>query len=170
MIYVTYLEDLPLRAPVVLGSHTFTAEEVKRFARKYDPQPFHMSEEGAARSHFGRLCASGWHSAAAWMQALVAHRSESAAERTARGEPVAQLGVSPGFRDLHWYKPVYVEDTITFRSEVIGTRVSKSRPTWGIADYYCTGTNQNGDVAISFISTCFIERRPANRGCSEPLP
>ncbi|MEL6966811.1 MAG: hypothetical protein AAGM04_05460, partial [Pseudomonadota bacterium] len=44
-----------------LGSHTFEHDEIIRFATKFDPQAFHLSEEGAAASHFGRLCASGWH-------------------------------------------------------------------------------------------------------------
>lgn len=161
MILVSYLEDIPLRVPIVLGAHTFAPEEIKRFARTFDSQPFHMDEAAAAQSHFGRLCASGWHSAATWMRMMVLHRQKTVAERRARGEPVAQMGVSPGFRDLNWLKPVYAGDTITYALEAIETRPSNSRPGWGIVGYYCTGTNQHGELAISFISSCFIERRPA---------
>ena len=52
---------------VDLGSYTFEPEAIKAFARKYDPQPFHVDEEAARKSVFGGLCASGWHTAAAWM-------------------------------------------------------------------------------------------------------
>src|SRR5579871_4910139 len=61
---LTYFEDLRVGTRTEVGSHTFTAEEIKAFAREFDPQPFHLDEEAAARSHFGALCASGWHTAA----------------------------------------------------------------------------------------------------------
>ncbi len=59
-----FFEDIEIGVTEQLGSYTFTAEEIKRFAAKYDPQPFHMDEKAAAESHFGALCASGWHTAA----------------------------------------------------------------------------------------------------------
>ena len=58
-----YFEDLEVGAETEFGSYAVTREEVLEFARKYDPQPFHLSDEGAANTHFGRLCASGWHTA-----------------------------------------------------------------------------------------------------------
>lgn len=160
MIFPHYLEDLPLRQPVTLGAHTFMPEDVKRFARTFDAQPFHMDEEAARQSHFGALCASGWHSASGWMRAAVLYRRKMVAACAARGETVAAVGVSPGFRDLHWHKPVYAGDTLTYAAEVTGTRVSKSRPGWGIAECYCTGTNQRGELAIAFTSAVFVQRRP----------
>jgi acyl dehydratase len=143
------------------GRHTFTAEEIKSFAARFDPQPFHLDEAAAARTHFGKLCASGWHTAAMCMRRLVDHRREEDGDRRARGEPVAKVGASPGFRDLKWLKPVFAGDTITYASEVLALRPSRSKPEWGLMTSRQTGTNQHGDVVLSFESAAFIERRPA---------
>ncbi|HEX2216411.1 MAG TPA: MaoC/PaaZ C-terminal domain-containing protein, partial [Xanthobacteraceae bacterium] len=121
---MTYLEDIEIGRRTEIGRHTFTADEIKAFATRYDPQPFHLDEEAAARSHFGRLCASGWHTAAMCMRFLVENRRRIVAELQARGEPIGKWGPSPGFRDLKWLKPVYVDDTITYAAEPIEKRVS----------------------------------------------
>lgn len=142
-----------------LGRHTFTADGIKDFARRFDPQPFHLDEAAAARSHFGALCASGWHTASVWMRLMVQyHRGEDEARRT-RGEAVATFGPSPGFRELKWLKPVYVGDTVTYATEVIEKRASNSRPDWGLMWIRNTGVNQKGEPVISFISVAFVERR-----------
>ena len=143
-----------------IGRHTFTAEDIKAFAARFDPQPFHLDEAAAARSHFKKLCASGWHTACVWMRLIIEHRRREDEERRARGEPVAKLGLSPGFRELKWLKPVYVGDTITYDSEVIETRPLNGRPDWGLMTSLNTGTNQRGEPVLSFISTAFVERRP----------
>ena len=134
-----FLEDIRIGERHEIGRHTFTADEIKRFARTYDPQPFHVDEEAAARSHFGALCASGWHTAAVCMRFLVERRDRVVAELKARGEPVAVWGPSPGFRELKWLKPVYVSDTITYATQPLETRVSKSRPGWGLLSSLNTG-------------------------------
>jgi acyl dehydratase len=158
-----YFEDLELGARSELGSHTFTAEEIKAFAAAYDPQPFHVDEAAASASHFGRLCASGWQTAALWMRLMVDCLRRDDEARSARGEPVAELGPSPGFRDLRWLQPVYAGDTITYATEVVGTQVLNSRPGWGLMTIRNTGTNQHGELVIAFVSTAFVERRSAPR-------
>jgi acyl dehydratase len=155
-----YYEDIVLGEPTVMGSHTFTADEIKSFARRFDPQVFHLDEAAAARSHFGALCASGWHTMAVWMRMMIATRERKAAETAARGDPVPTLGPSPGFRELRWLKPVYVGDTITYSSTVIDKRPSASRPQWGVISVRTEGVNQSGEPVISVISTAFAERRP----------
>jgi acyl dehydratase len=155
-----YFEDIVIGVPVILGRHTFTAEEIKRFATRFDPQLFHIDEEAAKASHFGALIASGWHTAAVWMRYAAAFRTQEEAEQRARGEPLARRGPSPGFRELKWLRPVYVGDTLTFATTAIEKRVSGSRPEWGIVTSLNTGTNQAGDLAYSFIGTLFVERRP----------
>lgn len=157
---MSYLEDIEIGQRVELGSHTFTAEEIKAFAKLYDPQAFHLDEEAAARSLFGGLCASGWHTAATFMRFLVAYRKRTIAEETARGGPVAQWGPSPGFREMKWLKPVYAGDTITYATEAIETRPSASRPGWGLLFSRNTGTNQHGELVYSFIGSAFVQRRP----------
>jgi acyl dehydratase len=154
-----YFEDIAVGERASFGSHTFTADEIKSFAARFDPQPFHMDEAAAARSHFGALIASGWHTVAVWMRLAMRYRRGEDEARRARGEPFAELGPSPGFRDLKWLKPVYVGDTIAFASEVVEARPSQSRPAWGLVFSRNTGTNQTGDVVISFIGSALVERR-----------
>jgi len=155
---VKFFEDLKPGDRRELGSHTFTADEIKAFARKYDPQPFHLDEAEAARSHFGRLCASGWHTAAVCMRLNVLSNRADDEARRARGEPVARSGPSPGVRDLRWIKPVYVGDTITYASQVKETR-PVSRPGYGLVVHETTGTNQNGELVYSAQGAVFVERR-----------
>jgi acyl dehydratase len=155
-----YLKDIPVGSKIEVGSYTFTAENIKRFAAAYDPQPFHLDEEAAARSHFKKLCASGWHTASAWMRLTVDYRKRETEEQIARGEPAAKTGASPGFRDLQWIKPVYVGDTVTYASEVIEARPVNSRPGWGLLSTRTTGVNQNGEPVISFITMGFIQWAP----------
>ena len=155
-----YLEDIAVGETFAVGRHIFTADEIKGFARRFDPQLFHVDEAAAARSHFGALCASGWHTAVIWMRLMVAYRRRTAEEALARGEPVARVGPAVGFRDLKWLKPVYVGDTIEYRSEVIETRLSNSRPDVGLMTIRASGVNQNGEPVLSFISTAFVQRRP----------
>ncbi len=153
-----FFEDIKPGDRRALGSHTFTADEIKAFARKYDPQPFHLDEEAAARSHFGRLCASGWHTGSVCMRLNVyAMRAEDDALR-ARGEAFARSGPSPGVRDLRWLKPVYVGDTISFVSEVTQCR-PVSRPGYGLVVHQTVGTNQNGEAVYSVQGAVFVERR-----------
>jgi len=158
---VQFLEDIKIGALTALGRHTFTADEIKAFARKFDPQPFHLDEAAAARSLFGGLCASGWHSVAVWMRLNIDYQQRADSERRARGEPVAELGLSPGFRDLRWLKPIHAGDTISYASEILTTRISNSRPGWGLITARNTGTNQRDELVLSFVGTGFVQRRPA---------
>jgi acyl dehydratase len=154
-----FFEDIAAGDRIELGRHTFTAEGIKSFAQRYDPQPFHLDEAAAARSHFGALVASGWQTAAIWMRLMVEHERREADVMRARGEPVAELGPSPGFRELKWLKPVYVGDAVNYSTEVLETRASMSRPAWGLMTIRNIGVNQNGEPVISFISTAFVQRR-----------
>ena len=155
-----YFDDIKVGDRTELGSHTFTAEDIKTFAAAYDPQAFHMDEAAAARSHFGALCASGWHTVSMWMRLRVLYAQKDDAARAGRGEPNAKGGSSPGFRELKWLKPVYAGDTITYASEVAEMRASQSRPGWGLVFSRNTGVNQKGELVLSFIGSGFVERRP----------
>jgi acyl dehydratase len=154
-----FFDDIEVGWTREMGKHLFTAEDIKRFASRYDPQPFHMDEEAAKQSHFGKLCASGWHTAAVCMRAIVDSTKQMAAEMIARGEKPAKTGPSPGFTNLKWLKPVYVGDTITFTSEVLEKRETESRPGWGIIRTRFAGKNQNGVPVYQFDGVVFIERR-----------
>jgi acyl dehydratase len=154
-----YFEDIQVGDIIPVGRHTFTADEIKAFAQRFDPQLFHVDEAAAERSHFGALCASGWHTAVVWMRLMVDQRRAMSEAARARGEPVAGIGPALGFREMKWLTPVYVGDTIDYQSEVIETRVSSSRPHSGLLTIRSTGVNQNGERVISFESITFVECR-----------
>jgi len=157
---VKFFEQVQVGDSYAVGRHTFTADDIKGFAKRFDPQLFHVDEAAAEHSHFGALCASGWHTAVAWMRLMVDYRRRDIEAARARGEPVAVIGPALGFRDLKWLKPVYAGDTIEYMSEVTETRVSSSRPGSGLLSIRTTGVNQNGEPVISFMSTTFVQRRP----------
>ena len=152
-----FFEDIAVGERRRIGSHLFTAEEIKRFARAFDPQPFHLDESQAEKSHFGRLCASGWHTIAIWMKLNI--RDMQLRHDKGRTGASPQLGPSPGFDELKWLKPVYAGDTISFESEVIAKKASRSKPEWGLITIRNVGLNQSGDAVISFIGHVFVERR-----------
>jgi len=155
---MNYFEDLTVGERVVLGSYTFTAEGIKAFAKQYDPQPFHVDEEAAKQSHFGALCASGWHTAGAAMRLIALFNQRDLAERKGRGESIPKIGPSPGVRDLRWVKPVYAGDCVTYASEIRELRAGR-RPEFGLVVSQVTGTNQNGELVYSAQGSVFVERR-----------
>ncbi len=142
-----------------LGSYVFTADAIVSFARKFDPQPFHLDEAAARESAFGGLCASGWHTAAAWMKCMVGHRERGRAAAMAAGLPVPELGPSPGFRNLVWRRPVYAGDVITYHSRVTDRRPSRSRPDWGLVFTRNTGINGAGETVFAFDGCVFWKAR-----------
>jgi acyl dehydratase len=157
-----FFEDIAVGQRRELGSFTFTADAIKRFAAQYDPQPFHLDEEAGRKSLFGGLAASGWHVGSVCMKLLVADGQRLAREAIARGEEVVVWGPSPGFRELRWIKPVLAGDSISFASEVAALRTSEKRPEWGIAQVRNTGTNQHGELVFSILATAFVPRRNAS--------
>ena len=154
-----FFEDMRVGERYEVGRHIFTTDDIKAFARRFDPQLFHVDEEAAKRSHFGALCASGWHTASVWMRLMIEYHWKEDEKLRARGEPIATFGPSPGFRELKWLKPVYVDDTVTYATEILELRTSNSRPGWGLISIRNTGVNQRGGAVISFISTSFVQRR-----------
>ena len=155
---MNYFDELRVGDRVELGSYTFTAKEIKDFATRYDPQPFHVDEDAGARSHFGGLCASGWHTGAVCMRLIALTNQREAEDRRARGEGVPATGPSPGVRDIRWLKPVYPGDTISYASEIKELRLAK-RPGYGLVISTTTGTNQHGELVYSALGSVFVERR-----------
>ena len=153
-----FFEQMAVGQRRELGSFTFTAEAIKKFAAQFDPQAFHLDEEAGRKSLFGGLAASGWHVGSVCMKLLVEDTQRQAREAAARGEEVAVWGPSPGFRDLRWIKPVLAGDTISFASEIVSKRTSDTRPQWGIVQARNTGTNQRGELVFSLLATAFVPR------------
>lgn len=131
-------------------SYTVTREEVIEFASKYDPQPFHLNDEAAEKTHFGRLSASGWHTGAMAMRMMVDTWKDM--------EPTAGLG-SPGIDELRWVKPVYPGDVLTVEMEMIGKRRMKSRRDMGLSKSRQTVRNQDGEVVMTMVSNGLIQVR-----------
>ena len=145
-----YFEDIEIGAEQLFGHYDVTREEVLEFARKYDPQPFHLSDEAAAQTHFGRLAASGWHTGAMAMRVLV----------DAMGNvPQASLG-SPGIDELRWLKPVYPGDRQTVSGRILDKTPSRSKSDLGSFRTETVVTNQDGDTVMRFTSIVLIKRRP----------
>ena len=154
-----YFEDLEIGAVASLGSHLFGREEIMSFARRYDPQQFHLDKDAAKGGLFGGLSASGWHTGSIWLRLMLDHRKREADLIAFRGERPARYGPSPGFEKLSWLKPVLVDDTITFTTRVIEKLDAGTRPEFGLVHWYNEGCNQRGEVAFSVVSKVFVERR-----------
>ena len=139
-----------------LGAHLFTADAIKAFAAKYDPQPFHLDEEAARQSILGGLCASGWHTAATWMRCNIAHSPDAAPWSGPGPRPV--FGPSPGFRNLRWPRPVYAGETIRFNRISLAHRAYASRPGWrlltGRAEGFC-----GDEPVLQFETAVLVEVR-----------
>jgi acyl dehydratase len=156
-----YLQEITEGLAVELGSHHFTRDAIIAFAERYDPQPFHLSEEGGRNGPLGVLSASGWHTAAGWMACYVATNQQAEAAIRAEGREPASIGPSPGLTNLRWLKPVTSDDTITYRSIVTGKRELNSRPQWGLVFTHNEGVNQRGELVFSFEGKVLTPKRPA---------
>ena len=145
-----YYEDLAQGQGDTFGPVMVDADEVVDFARRYDPQRFHLSDEGARDTYFGRLAASGWHTAAMTMNLMM----------TGREAPLASLG-SPGLEDLRWRRPVYPGDRLLARVTVTGKRLSRSRPEMGLVHFAIETLNQDDALVMSFTTVSMLARRDA---------
>ncbi|MCM8729457.1 MaoC family dehydratase [Hephaestia sp. GCM10023244] len=146
-----YFEDIEVGRKQRFGRYEVTRDEVLAFAGKFDPQPFHLSDEAAAETHFGRLSASGWHTCAMTMSMVVENLKDNRQ---------AGLG-SPGIDELRWLRPVYPGDTLSCATEVLDKRVSRSRPEMGSFRSRMTVFNQHDQPVLSFISIGLVRTRPA---------
>jgi acyl dehydratase len=156
--FAGWLEDLQVGAYLELGTESFTRESIVGFASLYDPQPFHLDEDAAKNSHFGRLAASGWQTASLWMRNIVMTRDRVQRELRAQGIETPQGGPSPGFMHLRWPKPVFLGDTVTYATQIIDKRPT-SKPGWGLVFNHNTGVNQHGELVFEFRGSGFIRSR-----------
>ena len=142
---------------VDLGSHTFQPDEIKAFAAKYDPQPFHLDEEKAAKSVFGRLCASGWHTCAMWMRHNLETRERLYSGPWEGQEPRPEFGPSAGISDLKWLRPVYAGETIRFSRMATSHRPLASRPGWHMLSVKCEAFVEDGPKVLEFDSAILVK-------------
>ena len=153
-----YWEDFPVGKVRQFGGITLSAEEIIAFARQFDPQPFHLSEEGGRNSLFGGLCASGWHTCALAMRMVC---DEYLLE-------TASLG-SPGLENIRWLKPVRPGDALRLRTVVLEARPLDSRPHVGLVRTRWEMLNQNNEEVMQMESYGMFQRRAATRA-NDPYP
>ena len=143
-----YWEDFEVGRVREFGRYEVTRAEVLEFAGRFDPQPFHLDDAAAAGSLFGRLAASGWHTAALAMRMMCdGYLLES-----------ASLG-SPGIEKLSWPAPVYPGDVLSMRNTVLESRPLASRPEVGLVKSRNEVLNQHGQVVLSMEGFGFFRRR-----------
>ena len=145
-----YFEDVAVGEVTRFGRYQVTREEIVDFARRFDPQPFHLDEEAGRRSHFGGLIASGWHTGSMFIRMVADHMTPRAATQGALG-----------FDDLKWLKPVRPGDTLSMESTVTEKTESRSRPDRGVVKILSRVLNQRGEAVMSLTSLVIFLRRPA---------
>lgn len=142
-------EDFPAGSIREFGAKAVTREAVLAFAAEFDPQPFHLDDEAAGASLFGRLSASGWHTAAMTMRMICDDHLLDA----------ASLG-SPGIDSLRWTRPVYPGDTLSVRLEVLEARPMGSRPEVGLVRQRWQVLNQQREEVMTMEGWGMFRRRP----------
>jgi acyl dehydratase len=141
-----YLDDLHVGQRVATGERTLSLDEIKDFARSFDPQPFHLDEVRAAQSLFGGLAASGWHTAAITMRLLV--------DRGFLADGLIGMGIQ-----IEWPRPTRPGDTLHVESEVLEIVPSRSRPDRGTVTMRNRTLNQRGEVVQEFTGKLMAFRR-----------
>ena len=141
-----YFEDWPLGESIESDTLTFTRESVLAFAHEYDPQPFHLDDDAAAQTIFGRLAASGWQTASATMRLIV------------DGGMLAGVGL--GVDELRWHKPVYPGDTLRVVAECAAKRATPEKP-HGVIHFKIATYNQHDEKVMSHVAIVLVQKRPA---------
>lgn len=149
-----YFEDIEIGSVEKFGYYVVERDEVIAFAGKYDPQPFHLSDEAAAQTHFKKLAASGWHTTGMFMAMFVAHMQEEPARQEAS---LGALGVD----ELRWLRPCYPGDVLRCQAEVVEKNQSKSRPEMGIIKSKITVFNQHDEPVMTLMPIAMWRTRPA---------
>lgn len=150
---IVYFEDIVVGETLTFGSVTVTREQTTGFAAEFDPQPFHLSDEEAASTHFGTISASGWHTTALFMKMFVAEMQKTP------GRQAASLG-AVGIDELRWLRPLRPGDTLRGTSEVIEKTPSRSRPEMGVVRSKVTLINQNEEPILTMIPIALWRTRP----------
>ena len=144
-----YFDDLKVGDAFASGTHEVSADDIKRFAKEFDPQPFHLDDEAARETMFGGLAASGWHTAAITMRLLVT------------GGPRLANGILGAGGEIEWKTPTRPGDVLHVESEVVELIPSRSRPDRGVVVLRSKTINQRGDIVQTLIAKLMLTRQPA---------
>ena len=152
---VLYLDDLHVGQRFISGTHLIDEEQIKAFAKQFDPQPFHLDSEAAKATLFEGLVASGWHTAAVSMRLLV------------EGVPIAGGLIGAG-AEISWPKPTRPGAILHVESEIVELRPSRSRPDRGVATIRNETRNQLGEIVQVFIAKLIVPRRTSTAATISP--
>lgn len=142
-----FFEDLSIGQRFISGTHYVDEQQIIAFATQFDPQPFHIDPEAARATFFGRLVASGWHTAAITMRLLVS---------SGLSIPGGMIGAAA---EATWPQPTYPGDTLQVETEIIELRPLRSRADRGMATVHSETRNQNGEVVQTLSAKLFVPRR-----------
>ena len=145
-MFKIFFEDIAVGDEEKYGSYHVTREEIIEFAGKYDPQPFHLDDEIAKMSVFGKLCASGWHTCSMVMRMLVDHMMDVG---------FAGMG-SPGIDNLRWRKPVFPGDTLSVHTTITAKKDMPSRPNMGIVQAHYKIFNHLGETVMTMDTNVMV--------------
>jgi acyl dehydratase len=148
-----YFEDFEVGRAIEVGSRTISEEEIIAFATQFDPQPFHVDKEAAAKSIYGGIIASGWHTCSTIMRLMV---DGFLRESSSMG--------SPGVDEIRWLKPVRGGDTLTVSTMVMQLSPSTSKADRGIVHTVWQAKNQNGELVATIKGMGMFLRRPITSG------
>ena len=144
-----YFDDFVPGQEIELGTRTVTEEEIIAFASQFDPQPFHIDREAAAKSIYGGVIASGWHTCAMMMRIVLdGMRCEE-----------ASMG-SPGLDGVRWLQPVRAGDTLSVRYVTKEVKPSSSKPDRGVVFSTWVATNQRGEDVCTIDGKALFRKRP----------
>jgi acyl dehydratase len=141
-----WFEDIAVDDLFDLGSHTFEAAEIIRFAVAYDPQYFHVDPDAATESHFGGVIASGWHTVCVGHRKMVDALFAEEERLRASGSEPGVSGPSPGVNTMEFKVPVRPGDTVHYTLRITGKRPSNSIPGWGLLFNHLEAVNQRGEL------------------------
>jgi len=144
-----YLDDLRPGDRFVSPEYLLDEAQIKEFALRFDPQPFHLDHEKAKGTLFGGLAASGWHTAAITMRLLVGG-----------GLPLAG-GIIGAGGEISWPKPTRPDDVLQVHSEVVSVTPSRSRPERGMVVVRSETRNQQGDVLQHSLYKLVVPLKPS---------
>jgi acyl dehydratase len=145
-----YMEEIELGKRVALGQYAFTAENMKAYARQFEPIAFHLDASAGRASIYGAMTAAGLHVACGWMACFVDTNTKARAVLQQAGKILPEIGPSPGFQNMRWLKPVFAGDVLRYYTTATHKRPLASRPGWGIVEGHHVGVNQRGDIVFSF--------------------
>ena len=154
----TRASEIALHRRVLLGEWDFTAEDIISFAKRFDPQDFHLSEAGGRAGPFGGLAASGWHTTAIFMKLFIKARTEALAAMSdeRRRQAIAAFGPSPGFSNLRWRRPVMADDRLRYFVQTIKVEPWRGSSDWSLMTGLTEAVNQKDQLVMSFESSGLV--------------